>query len=541
MSPKAAKATFTGRLERFADRLVGIASPRLALDRQKLRAAAQFSAYAAASSDRTRNAWRVTSGSADADLLPELETIRERSRELNRDDAIAASITQTLVDNVIGTGIRAQSRPDIELSEENHEQVEAFRKAAERSWHRWCCDSELTGRQDWLGLQRIVFRQFLENGEAFLVRNMRREKDPRPYLLSWDVVEADRVSSPNDADVLAVKPGEHQIRSGIEVSARGVPRAYYFRIDHPGDGFYDRGRRRWRRIPARDPEGRPNVLHFYEPTRPGQTRGVPFLHPVMGTLEHIAKYQDAALIRERMAACYAAFVTREDASAAAAIYAAESDADSDKVEDIEPGMVQYLQPGESVQFGAPSGMAQVYDQFILRNMRNIGAALGLPYELVAKDFSHANFSNARAASLEARRLFRRFQSLLISKVCNPSWKLLIEEAYLRGELGPLPNGDEDLHAWARATWVTPGQGWVDPQKEIGASEQAINLGVSTLADEAAAQGRDWVEVLEQQQREKMKREELGLEKASAAPPPGSSDDDEGDDTDEDDEETKDDD
>jgi capsid protein len=58
--------------------------------------------------------------------------------------------------------------------------------------------------------------------------------------------------------------------------------------------------------------------------------------------------------------------------------------------------------------------------------------------------------------------------------------------------------------------VPPGYGWVDPVKEISASQSAIEVGVSTLSDEAAAQGRDWEEVLEQQAREKQRRLELGL-------------------------------
>src|SRR6185503_13148856 len=59
-------------------------------------------------------------------------------------------------------------------------------------------------------------------------------------------------------------------------------------------------------------------------------------------------------------------------------------------------------------------------------------------------------------------------------------------------------------------WIAPGKGWIDPVKEVQASQLAIETGISTLADEAAANGKDWEEVLEQQKRELTKRLELGL-------------------------------
>ena len=49
---------------------------------------------------------------------------------------------------------------------------------------------------------------------------------------------------------------------------------------------------------------------------------------------------------------------------------------------------------------------------------------------------------------------------------------------------------------------------MDPVKEAKSSEMAIDIGISTLADEAASQGKDWEEVLEQRAREAVKVKEL---------------------------------
>jgi len=90
---------------------------------------------------------------------------------------------------------------------------------------------------------------------------------------------------------------------------------------------------------------------------------------------------------------------------------------------------------------------------------------------------------------------------LASTFCQPIWQLVIEEAYLRGEFDA-PDFYKYYHEYTRAAWIGGGWGWVDPVKEVEASRKAIDYGLSTLAKEAAAQGDDWEENLDQLARER---------------------------------------
>ena len=92
----------------LVDSTVGIFAPRRALERRAARAASeQFGAsFRGARQNRLQQGWAVSSGSADYDLLPDLAILRERSRELLRNDPHAASVVGSLVDNVTGTGIK---------------------------------------------------------------------------------------------------------------------------------------------------------------------------------------------------------------------------------------------------------------------------------------------------------------------------------------------------------------------------------------------------------------------------------------------------
>ena len=179
-----------------------------------------------------------------------------------------------------------------------------------------------------------------------------------------------------------------------------------------------------------------------------------------------------------------------------------------RINEIEPGMVSYLAPGETVTFGNPPSGNTTYDAFVMRHLRTIGASLGLPYELVAKDFSTTNYSSARAALLEARRVFGRWQAYLIDHFCNPVYAMLIEEAWLRGEI-PIRDFNANRDQVVRCRWVPPSPGWVDPKKEVEAAQIAIETGLSSLAIEAAAHGRDWESIAEQRARERKYIADLG--------------------------------
>jgi len=173
-------------------------------------------------------------------------------------------------------------------------------------------------------------------------------------------------------------------------------------------------------------------------------------------------------------------------------------------------MISHLAAGEDVKFATPTRPGGTFGTFVEVLLREIGAASGLPYELVAKDFSKVNYSSARAAMLEARKFFKAYQSWMAEAFLQPVWEMVMLESWLRNML---PNEDlvgEDGAEWSRAMWVPPPQGYVDPVKEVKAAKDAIDAKLSTHQKEAAAQGEDWEELFEQQAKENEKAESLGL-------------------------------
>ena len=497
------KTTFSEKVDRF----IGFFSPRQAHLRRAYRQASKiaFSAYEGAGRNRLRSSWLPGGGSADQDLLSELPALRERSRDLNRNNGDAAGITTTMTTNVIGTGIKPQSRVDRESLGIDDKTAEEFQKRAERTWQRWLPYADSTERMNFYEIQHLVDRQILESGEVILLP-LRLKNKNRPYMLATEVIEADRLATPSD------KRSDKSIRDGVEIGERGQPVAYWIRKTHPGDlslGYRTPNSDKFTRIPAKNKLGMLNILHLYWILRPGQTRGVPFFAPIMTRFKDMAEYMEATLVTARIAACFSIFIQKTDPLSGTSFVGNKTDERGQKIEYLEPGKILYGANGETVSGIKPEQPTGTFEPFVERMLRSMGAALGLPYELVAKDFSKTNYSSARAALLEARRYFKTRQEWLSGRLCQPIWEMVLEEAYLKGEL-PVNNFYEKRLDWTRARWITPGWAWVDPLKEVKASKEAVASNLSTLADELASQGKDVDEVLEQRAREEKKRKSLGL-------------------------------
>jgi len=501
------------KISQGLDGFIGFFSPRAGFKRRMYREAIKlsekFGAYRGADRNRLRSSWLPGGGSADEDIIPDLAGLRERSRDLNRNDAHASGITNTMTTNVIGTGIRPQSRIDTDTLGISDSRADKFQKRAESAWKNWLPFSDAGNRMDFYEIQQLVDRQILENGEAIVIPVMLKDKN-RPYSLALQVIEADRLATPPD------KQGDKTIRAGVKVGENGEAVSYFIQKTHPGDYRFSRSVERvFVEIPARNEFGRPNVFHLFPVQRSGQTRGVPFFAPVLTYFKDLADYAEAELVAARIAACFSLFITSEASMDLNTGY--DRNFQGQYLESLEPGMIRHLLPGESISAFNPQRPSATFEPFVERILRAISAALGLPYELVAKDFSKTNYSSARAALLEARRYFKVRQEWIARKLCQPVWEMVLEEAYLRGELGNI-SFYENRQGWTNASWITPGWEWVDPLKEAQAAEVGIRNGIVTYSDLFSAQGKDWEECFEQRKREQEKIEELGLKISSQANP-----------------------
>lgn len=510
-----------------------------ALPRSKphLRPRASASAYTAASHTHPDvKAWQPSIASADAELLPELGTIVARSRDLVRNSGIAAGAEQTIVDNVVGTGLRLNASPDWRALGIDRAEAEAWSNNVEAYWRMWAdttaCDT--SGRMTFADQTALVARSVFQSGAALAIPLWLPEPG-EPYALRLQILDPDRLCNPNNQ---ADRDG---LRGGIETDAYGRPLAYWVRSSHPFEGFSLRSAAGdWQRIPARTQWGRARVIYCAPITRPGQTRGVPALAAVMRQFKVLGDYQSAELKAAVVNAMVALVAeTPMDGESLAALFSGNDEfaallAARGEVKPKE-GMIVPLLPGEKLSAVAPARPAAAFPAFTMAVLRHIAAGLNIPYELLLKDFSQTNYSSARAALLEAWRYFKSRRAWLAAHWARPVYELWLEEAISKGHV-EAPSFYERRAAWSRARWIGPGRGWIDPVKEANASETRLRIGISTLEDECAEQGADWEEVAEQRALEAARLRDLGVEPGTSAVQTSAPPEDENDDQDERDEE-----
>lgn len=488
------------------DRAVNHLAPTWGARRMAARAriALAGSMYRSAEITRLRADWVNFGTDSTTPETSELSVLRARSRDVNRNDPVASGATETYAVNVVGSGLKPQSRLRAEVLGISEARASVLQRQAEAAFERWKPMADSANMLDFDEMQFLALRKICEDGEIIAIPTW-ADEPWRPYGRCLELIESDRLAQPFD------KVRDPESRNGIRFGKRGQPLAYYVRKA----GTINQVNFEYNEIAARDTKGRPKILHVFAVKRPGQSRGVPLFAPVLTYFKDLSDYLEAEVVAARVAACLAVFITKQDAMFSAANMGTSTEASTGaRVQGIEPGMVSYLNPGESINTVDPKRPGDAFPAFIESVLRLVGTSIGLPYELLVKDFSKTNYSSARAALLEGRRVFTNWRSWFSRRFCQPVWDLVLEEAFLRGEFEA-----KDFYGrrqeYCRALWIGGGWGWVDPVKEVEASRKAIDYGLSTLADEVGGQGRDWEEVLAQLAREQAVAKELGVDVRSS--------------------------
>lgn len=491
-----------GWLARALDQALGVVAPRAAARRLEARAVASaLLSFDAARNKRTRRT-NSTTGSADQDLLIDLPTMRTNSRTMVRDDGVGSAAVRVFEENVVGTGLQPQMMVTGDLAGVPEKVAQQWNRDVEQVWADWEGEEADAGeRMTFAELQRLAIRSVVVDGEFLLHRTVvQPEWAPwRSLVTAFEPVDPDRVLDP-----VTLNGVSGQMRSGVEVGDRGQAIAYWITPRHPQEyGFLLRQGQKVLNVPerfARFSGGLPSILHLYQVQRPGQTRGIPFFAPVYSLVESLNDMIDTEAIAAKAASRFCAFI-RQTLDSSAVNSLVEDDGDGNKIERLEPGTVRYLGPGEEIQSFSPNRPSNTWDPFVDRLLKSICGALGLPFQMVVRDFSGMNYSSARVALLEARRGFEALQQLLmVPKLCNPVLRCVVFDAISSGRLTP-PRGFADQpRRFLQCAWQPPAWGWVDPTKEIEASAMAVEANLSTPQAEAARQGTDVEQVLEQRGR-----------------------------------------
>lgn len=462
----------------------------------------QKAGFEAVQTRRRLSAWNATNQTVNSLLSATGETLRNRAREVIRNNPYAGSACESFVANAVGAGIKPKSRV----------KDAAVKAAIHDAWATWTDEADADGATDFYGLQALAARAMFEAGEMFPRFRPRLPIDGLSVPLQIQLLEADMV--PLERNDL----GENgrTVRCGIEYGPIGNRTAYHVRRSHPGDTT----------IPSTDAETVPipasEMLHLYQPLRPGQIRGVPWVARSLVKLYLLDQYDDAELDRKKTAAMFAGFITK-NAPADDLLGETGNIDDEDPyaaIAKLEPATMQVLLPGEDIKFSEPADVGGSYEAFQYRTLAAICAGTGIPYTNVTGDLRQANYSSLRAGLVEFRRRIEQIQfAVLVFQFCRPIWARWMDTAVLSGALD-LPDYRRRRREYLAVDWLPPRFEWVDPEKDANAEILQIQAGLKSRAMAVSERGYDVENVDAEQAADVAREKRLGLTyQTSMATPP----------------------
>lgn len=378
--------------------------------------------------------------------------------------------------------------------------------------------ADFGGQLDLYGIQGLVAREIFEGGEVF-IRYRLRPKDDLLVPLQLQLIEGEQV--PVWRNILPGKSG-NIVRTGIEFDSEGRRVAYHMYKEHPGETmFYPLDALEWVSIPANE------ILHVMKPLRIGQLRGQPFLTPVLTLLYELDQYSDAELVRKKVSAMFAGFITKlspEDQVMPPAPFRPNNpnveqplnpsgfqgqDIGTDLAK-LEAGTLQQLLPGEEITFPeVPS--ASDFADFLYVQLHKFAAGVGLTYEQLTGDLRGVNYSSIRAGLLEFRRSCEQFQfNIIVNQFCEPYKNRWLKEAVLSGALDLGGAYFKDPLQFEDVVWVPPGWQWVDPLKEMQAAQMGVRSGFTSRTMVVRETGYDPAQIDAQQAEERARAAKLGI-------------------------------
>lgn len=371
-----------------------------------------------------------------------------------RNSGMVRQILGDLVTYAVGDGIKPQSHASDAEKARRYEEYFS-------EWSRRC---EATGRFSFWESQRIMERAWSRDGDAFVVRVRDAQGRAKIQLLESHVVG-------NPVELADIPEG---MTDGVQFNAIGAVTGYC---------VYDRSDRGFRILPASA------VMHIHDAEHASGARGVPMLQHSWRdiqdemevlSLEMTAVKDSAEITRvlQRQGGEFGSDMASELASNDQAAYALGVGMG---------GKFLALNPGESLQSIQSNRPSPTFSGFLQAIQSDIARGI-LPYEFTT-DPTKGGSAGIRLVAAKADRTFSRHQTVLVERMCIPTWGWVIGDAIARGELPDDPS-------WNKVSWTTPKRVTIDAGREAANDRADVEMGLMSMSELYSQRGMDFREEMQ---------------------------------------------
>ena len=475
-----------------------------------------------------------------ADIGANLSTLRDRSADLAINTPVGTAAINTSTTHTVGAGLNVFPRPKFQILGISAEEARAWARKVRAEFDLWAesKDCDIYRKNNLYDMQSIAYQGYLTDGDSFAVFRRKPTTPDMPYTLRLQLIEGNRVSNPlTDSTYVTGDPtgvealnqdNGNRILNGIEIDTDGAIVAYWVSNQVPGEPITS-VLTTWARVEAYGKRTSiPNVLQISNDTRPEQYRGVPYLAPVIETLKQVYRYTNAELTSAIIKSYFALFFTEAVTNSGSLNDMLADNGVDDPTEpvvdvseyNLGPGTLNALPKGVDVKSVDASNAQSTFEVFSTQLIKQVGAALNQPYEVLMKNFN-SSYSASRAAMLQAWEEYKLRRKWFARDFCQPIYEIWLMEAVANGRIEAPGFFDDPLirKAWCNADWFGPTMSILDPVKDMNGSTLRIKNGVSTREREAAEMtGTDLEENIAQLAFEKQLMEKYGMGLADAVNP-----------------------
>lgn len=485
-----------GQAARFVDQVVDTLDPVLG---EKRRAARQrVGQFEAAKTTRLTNVKRSTQS---GDGLIELagKSLRERARWLDENHDVFIGIMDTLVNNIVGTGIGVEPQiktPAGDLHEAMNDLVSALHE-------EWSERPEVTWMHDLGSMERAACLHWLRDGEALgqLVAGDAKFIDHGTEVpFSVELIEADFLP-------LDYNDAKRGIRQGIGKNAWGRPIAFWLYKVHPLDGVYQSSN-------DLKPVSADNIAFLRYSRRISQLRGNSIAASIINRLGDVKMYEDYERVAAQVAAALTVFISR-DTNAECPAYLAEG-AKTQPARAISPGMVLEGAPGEDPKVIQSSRPSNQLESFRKANLRAAAAGSNTGYSSISKDYD-GSYSAQRQELVEQSVHYRVARTFFARRWSRPIYQRFVQTAMLSGRLDKYLR-EIDINTLTSALYSGVVMPWIDPQKEADALATQIGLSLTSRSQAIRERGGNPRRIAKQLQADESLFGPMPAKAAAPAPP-----------------------
>lgn len=460
--------------------------------------------FQAAQVDRLLSGWKYDGGFTPSEISSYLETIRARSRQMEKDAPHFKRWLNLCAVNIVGEGFALKATPhDGAPGTPQYRIDEAAARFIE--WHYWnfCnrrdpvtgqtwCDA--TGRKTDAEIDRLNVKTQKRDGEYFI--HINRNAD-NPYGIAWRVLRPDWCDHTYNVSKTA---SGTVIHCGVEmIEATRRPIAYYFHTVPTNPHAYNGRGLPLVRIPANE------IIHGYTQQDEDQPRGIPEAHAGLVKLKMIEELDRAELTAAREDACS----TRSYEAGRDASMDGFKDLTTDDNSDVaqaliaekEPGQCEILPPGWTQKINTPQHPNGNHGVFKAGILKDVATAFGVEYSNFANDWAGVSFSSVRVGTISERDCWIIGQNDFISQCKTPQYLAWLTSFLARPISDPLPAAKFAKfaeHSYRGRRWM-----WVDPMKDMNAAKMAVENKWKTNTQVTEEMGGDYGDNVETSAREQV--------------------------------------